>query len=80
MGQRNVSLFRREFDTYVLFFYMLILGNAAISGVRIIPDKDTYPEHPKNAALPSRRWDISLEADGSRRPPLPKPYGRVPFR
>jgi len=51
----------------------LILGNAAISGVRIIPDKDTHPEHPKNAALPSRRWDISLEADGSRMPPLRKP-------
>src|SRR2546430_14676991 len=65
-GQRNVTLSRRESDTYVLFFYMLILRTRQSPSIRIVPDKDTFPEYPKNVASPSRRWDITLKADGSR--------------
>jgi hypothetical protein len=77
-GQRNVSLSRREFDTYVLFFYMLILRTRQSPGVRIVPDKDTTPEYPKNVASPSRRWDITLEADGSRMPSSPEALRTCP--
>jgi len=49
-GQRNVTLSRRESDTYVLFFYMLILRMRQSPSVRIVPDKDTFPEDPKNVA------------------------------
>jgi hypothetical protein len=65
-------LSRRQFDTCVLFFYIFISVNAVISNDRITPDKDAYPEYPKNVASPSRRWDIALEAAGSRVPPFSK--------
>ena len=57
-------LSRRETDTCVLFFYMLILRTRQSPGVGVVPDKDTFPQHPKNVPSPSRQWDISLEADG----------------
>ena len=43
------------------FFTCSYLPNGQFSGVRIIPDKDTNPEYPKNVASPSRRWDIAYE-------------------
>jgi hypothetical protein len=73
VGAQYKLLSRRETDTCVLFFYMLILRTQQSPASGLVPDKDTFPEYPKNVASPSRQRDISLEPDGSRMHPLQKP-------